>query len=104
LDGPACGDSGVFAETARADAGKGSQAEVASRWGSAHYVGKSGAEVAAAFSLIHFREKQPPAQVMRFEIQASEKVTIITSRLSLDGRLAFTGKSDGRTQFEPAEK
>lgn len=61
--------------------------------------------VAAALSFIHFREKQPPAQVMRFEIQVPEKVTIITSRLSLDGRrLAFTGKSDGRTQFEPAEK
>jgi serine/threonine protein kinase len=58
--------------------------------------------VAAVLAFVHFREKPPVAELMRFQIPPPEKVTL-GSQLSLspDGRrLAFTGRvANGVTQI-----
>jgi serine/threonine protein kinase/Tol biopolymer transport system component len=55
--------------------------------------------VAASLAFIHFREKPPVAELLRFQISGPEKVTLAGLRLSPDGRrLAFVGRmQDGRS-------
>jgi serine/threonine protein kinase len=49
--------------------------------------------VAASLAFIHFREKPPVAELMRFQIPVPEKITVGAPRLSPDGRrLAFVGR------------
>jgi hypothetical protein len=57
--------------------------------------------VAASLAFIHFREKPPVAELMRFQISGPEKVTLAALRVSPDGRrMAFaTRAGDGRTQI-----
>lgn len=52
---------------------------------------------AAGVSFVHFREKPPAVEVMRFQIPAPAKLTIVSPELSPDGRrLAFLAWTEGR--------
>jgi Tol biopolymer transport system component len=75
-----------------------------SRVGIAGWIAAAGAvAVAAALAFVHFREKPPSAEVMRFQIPLPPQMNLafVAPYLSPDGRqVAFlSGNAEGRTQL-----